>query len=171
VLAHLTRTRGNKGELCSIPLADDRERLQKLKTVYLNGTAYEVEAVWYHKEQPIFKFRGVDSISDGEKLAGVDVCVPRSERPELPEGEFYFSDLIGCRMVDDAAGELIGIVSGWQELSAGGQVLLEVDEGRGIEPLLVPYASAVLKKIDVAARELRATLPEGLRELNSEPPR
>ena len=152
-------------------MSDDRDRLQSLKTVYLAGVAYEVEAVWYHKEQPIFKFRGVDSISDGEKLAGADVCVPRSERAKLPEGEFYFSDLVGCGMVDDATGEPLGTVSGWQELGGGGLVLLEVDEGRGGDPMLVPYANAVLKKIDVAAREIRVALPEGLRELNSEPPR
>lgn len=122
-----------------------------------------VERVWYHKGQPIFKLRGIDSIGAAETLAGKDVCVPASERYSLPEGEYYFSDLVGCRMVDASTGGLIGEVTGWQE--TGGPALLEVDGGR----VLVPLAKALLPEIDVEARVIRARLPEGLLGLNSEP--
>jgi 16S rRNA processing protein RimM len=160
--------------LCAIPLTGHPDRFQSLKSVYVRGVFYEIESVWYHKEQPIFKFRGVNSISEAEKLAGGDVCVAASERAPLEDGEYYYSDLTGCRMVDDASGEPIGTVSGWQELTPDvreGPVLLEVDEGRGGEPLLVPFARTVLKRVDLAAREIRVELPEGLRDLNAEPRR
>lgn len=135
----------------------------------VGGKPYEVETVWYHKEQPIFKFRGVDSISAAESLAGLDVCIPAGERIALPDGEYFFSDLMDCRMLDNGSGELIGTVEGWQECGpAGGQsqILLEVNQGRGGEPLLVPFARAILKKIDLDAREIRVEMPPGLSELN-----
>ena len=163
VVAHLTRWRGNKGEICAIPLTDHAERLESLKAVYLRGDRYEVDRVWYHKEQAIFKFRGVDSITAAEKLGGLDVCVPASDRPALPQGEYYFSDFIGCRVLDNASGSALGTIDGWHE--TGGPVLLEVNDGQGGDPLLIPFANAILKKIDLGGREVRVQLPEGLMDL------
>ena len=153
VLAHLTRTRGNKGELCATSLTDYPERFASLRQVDVGGTSYELERVWYHKDQPIFKLRNVDTISDAEKLVGQDVRIPLEQRWKLPDGEVYFSDLVGCRMVDDATGEPIGLVTGWQELGdrtqKRTQILLEVDDGAGEDPLLIPFAAGLLKGLDL----------------------
>lgn len=161
VVAHLTRPRGNRGELCAIPLSDHPERYQQLTTVHVGGSEYVVERVWYHGDQPVFQFRGIDSIDDAERLAGQDVLIPASERFPLPPDEYYFADLIGCRMVEADSGQILGTVTGWQEL--GGPVVLELDDGR----VLVPYVKAFLTDIDLAAREIRARLPEGLVDVNA----
>ena len=159
-IAHLTRPRGIRGEISAFALSDHPERYQSLTTVQVAGTLYTVERVWYHKDQPIFKFQGIDSINDAEPLGGKDVCVPARERFPLPEEEHYFADLVGCRVVDAGSGAAVGVVTGWQEL--GGPVVLELDEGR----ILIPYAKAILPEIDLQAREIRANLPEGLVDLN-----
>ena len=165
-VAHLTRTRGNAGELAAISLSDYPERFRDLRVVWVKGREYEVERVWYHKERPIFKFCGVDSIGSAEALEDSDVLVPAQQRLSLPEGEFFFSDLVGCRMVDDASGAEVGNVVGWQEVAPGSPVLLEVETGKGSEPLLVPFVGTMLKRIDVVGREIRVELPEGLTDLN-----
>ncbi len=90
------------------------------------------------------------------------MCVPAGERLELPEGEYYYSDLVGCLMVDCGSGEPVGIVTGWEE-AGGAPVLLEVNGG----DILVPFAAAILKNIDLAARRIEVELPEGLKDLNS----
>jgi 16S rRNA processing protein RimM len=168
-IAHLTRTRGNRGELCAIPLTSQPERYQLLKNVQVGGRSYGVERVWYHKEQPVFKLKGVDSISDAEQLAGMDVCIPAADRMRLQEGEYFLSDLVESWLVDHSTSSRIGKVTGWQETgtvrSGESVVLLEVDDGRPGEPLLVPFARSILKKIDPAVREIRVELPPGLREL------
>lgn len=160
-VAHLTRPRGNRGELVAVPLTAHPERYQVLETVIVAGASYTVERVWYHKDQPIFKFRGIDTIGAAERLAGQDVLVPAAERFPLPEDEHYFADLMGCRVIDAVTEKVAGVVTGWQE-TGGGPVLLELDEGR----VLVPYAKAILRKIDFEAREILADLPEGLVDLN-----
>jgi 16S rRNA processing protein RimM len=160
VVAHLTRPRGNKGELCAISLTSHPERFEKLTKVQVGGVSQALERVWYHNGEPVFKFQGIDSISDAEALRGQDVSIPASERLTLPEDEYYFADLVGCRVLDVDSGNLIGVVTGWQE--AGGPVVLELDNGR----VLVPFAKAILPNIDVRAREIRAALPEGLLGLN-----
>ena len=132
-----------------------------MRSVIVNQAALDVESAWFHKDHIIFKFRGVDSISQAEALVGADVCVPAGERLTLPEGEYYQSDLIGCEIVD-AGGKLLGNVEGWQEY--GGPPLLEVRTPEGKE-LLIPFAKSICKSIDLGEKRIAVDLPEGLQEL------
>jgi 16S rRNA processing protein RimM len=145
------------------------ERYRGLRRVYLFSSAeaapFEIERVWLHRGRLIFKFRGVDSISQAERLQGAEVRVPRAERAEAPPGEYYHSDLAGCEVVERGTGERLGVVAGWQE--CGAAALLEVERAGTEEPLLVPFARAICVEIDLQARRILVELPEGLKELNS----
>jgi 16S rRNA processing protein RimM len=170
-LALLTGPRGIRGEIQAVPFSDKAERFQRLKEVSLFGAEgmdaaplrLEVESVWEHRGRAIFKFRGVDSISDAERLRGKEVRIPLEERPPLPEGEYYQSDLVGCEVVERASGVLVGRVKGWQD--CGGPGLLEVAGADGKE-ILVPFAGSICVEIDTAARRIRVDLPEGLKDIN-----
>jgi len=168
-VAVLGKTRGNRGELTAWALSKP-ERYQALQEVYLFGPSenrgtgvigerFEVESTWFHQETLILKFRGVDTISDAERLSGLEVRVPMSQRAALEPGEFFQSDLVGCEVVDRRTGESLGRVSDWQE--SGGPGLLVVGED-----LLIPFARAICVEIDPAARRIAVELPDGLRELN-----
>jgi 16S rRNA processing protein RimM len=155
----LVRTRGNRGELAAIPLSSNPERSRH---VTVNGTPLEVEEFWTHRDQAIFKFRGIDSISAAEPLVGADVCIPSEERAALPEGEYYQSDLIGCEVVERKTGETIGVVEAWQEY--GGPPLIEVKGTDGRE-ILIPFAKSICVRIDPTARRIEVDMPEGLNDL------
>jgi 16S rRNA processing protein RimM len=118
-----------------------------------------VESTWFHNGTLIFKFRGVDTISDAETLAGAEVRVPMSQRAPLEAGEFFQSDLVGCQVVDRSTGESLGRVSGWED--SGGPGLLVVEGG-----LLIPFARAICVEIDLEAKRIAVELPEGLKDLN-----
>ncbi len=128
----------------------------------MNGTALEVERVWRHGDKLIFKFAGVDSISDAEKLEDADVCIPLEERAVLPEGEYYQSDLVGCEVTDRLTGRSFGIVEDWKEY--GGPPLLEVKAADG-KVIMIPFAKSIFQHIDLAAKRVLVELPEGLDEL------
>ncbi len=115
-----------------------------------------------HGDQLIFKFAGVDTISDAERLAGADVAIPMEERAELPAGEYFQSDLTGCAVVD-GNGRSLGVVTDFEE--TGGAPLLEVKTPDGRE-LLIPFARSICVNIDTAARRIEVRLPEGLEDLN-----
>jgi len=166
----LGRTRGNRGELLAVSLTGNPERFECLERVWLFGPArlsvggrFEIESVWIHDGRPVIKFRGIDSISDAQELTGAEIRLPAAEKVPLEEGEFYRSDLMGCRVIELATGEALGEVTGWQE--AGGPELLEVHTPAGDE-LLIPFARAMCVEIDVAGRRIVVELPEGLKELN-----
>ena len=165
----MRRPRGNKGELIADSLTSHPERFQRLKLVILrreNGEVREtvVEKVWDFRGEPVFKFAAVDSISDAELLAGFDVCVPMSERFEIEEDEFFFSDIVGCDAVSMTGGERYGKVSAWLDNGAA-QVWFEIVQDDG-KPFLVPFHRSIFREIDIAGRVVRMDLPEGLRELN-----
>ena len=90
------------------------------------GEKYEVESTWFHINTLVFKFRGVDTISDAEPLYGREVRIPASQRVTLDEGEYFQSDLIGCEVVDRRTGASLGRVTGWDD--GGGSGLLIVDD-------------------------------------------
>ncbi len=158
-VAILIRPRGNKGELIAESLSSKPGRFAQLRRVYLLGSPYEVERIWEHDGAPIFKFRGVDSISAAEALRGAEVCIPAAERVPLEPDEYFQSDLIGFEVRDVDSGRAIGRVTGWEEY--GGPALLAIDGGR----LLIPFVKAICPEIDPEARVIRALLPAGLEDL------
>jgi 16S rRNA processing protein RimM len=160
-VAVLGRPRGNRGELTAESLSSKPERFARLKGVRLmgDGSAYQVEEVWEHAGALVFKFRGVDSISDAEKLRGAEVQVPQAERVELEPGEYFQSDLIGCEVRDRASGRVIGRVSNFEEY--GGPPLIEIDGGR----MLIPFVKAICVDIRPPEKLIQVDLPEGLEDL------
>jgi 16S rRNA processing protein RimM len=122
----------------------------------------ELENTWMHGDHLILKFKGVDTISDAEKLAGADVAVPFEQRAALDEQEYYQSDLIGCE-VFDGAGRSLGFVDDFQE--TGGAPLLKVKTPDGRE-LLIPFAKSICTKIDLDRKQITVNLPDGLLDLN-----
>lgn len=159
-VAVLGKTRGNRGEISALPLSKP-ERYQALREVFLfgGGERYEVESAWFHDATLILKLRGVDSISEAEKLRGAEVRVPQSERIPLEPGEFFQSDLIGCEVLDRPTGESLGRVTDWND--SGGSGLLVLEDG-----LMIPFARAICVEIDPAGKRIAVELPEGLRDVN-----
>ena len=160
-VALLGKTRGNRGEITALALSSKPERYQCLGEVYLFGAGdrYEVESAWFHGGTLVLKFRGVDSISDAEKLTGAEVRVPENQRIALEPGEFFESDLVGCDVVERATGASLGRVTKWDD--AGGSGLLIVEGG-----LMIPFARSICVDIDPATRRITVELPEGLKDIN-----
>jgi 16S rRNA processing protein RimM len=164
-IAVLGRTHANRGEITGVAMTSKPERFQGLREAWLFGPSdqphkVEIESIWEHGDRLVFKFLGIDNISDAEVWHGAELRVPLAQRAPLEDGEFYYSDLIGCEVWDRKLGDRVGIVSAMRD-DFGGSGTLELDNG-----LLIPYARAICVNIDPASRRIDVELPEGLRELN-----
>lgn len=180
-LARILRPHGRRGEVAAEILTDFPERLTKLQKALLwderRNLLREVaiHSCWLSKSrggQAIFHFDGSNSISDAEKLVGLEVQVPLAERVVLPAGSYYVTDLIGCEVFEMGgesilSGTKIGVVSGVQfsGQDVGGTPNLVLASTRG--ELLIPLATKICRIIDVAERRIEVVLPEGLFNLNS----
>jgi 16S rRNA processing protein RimM len=171
-LARVVKTQGRHGEVAAEIHSDIPERFvvgMKLLALSRENThcELEVEDIWPHKGLSVFKFAGVDSMSDAEALIGAELQVPRGERAKLDQGWTYVSELIGCAVFDH--GEEIGRIEDVQ-FGAGEAPLLIVSRslnGGELAKYDVPFAEAYLKSIDAAKREVHMNLPEGMLEINA----
>ena len=167
VLARIAKPRGNKGEVAAQDLCEDLERFAEGAVVSLrrpDGTVEPatIEWAWDHQGKLVIKFEGVGSIGDAERLRGSEICIPYGELGPAPEGEHYYLDLIGCEVEEDETGRKLGVVEAIQE--PGGAILLEVR--RDGKELLIPFVPEICVTVDVAAKRIKARLPEGLEGLN-----
>jgi 16S rRNA processing protein RimM len=166
VVGRILRERGRIGEVTAEIYSSQPGRAEKLKDVVLSlgglKRPIQVERLWYHNGRPVFKFFGIDSISDAETWRGADLLAPESERARPEQGEYSHADLIGCEIRASAGEQTVGIVRGIEDY--GSQILLRVEKTAGGE-MLVPFANAICREIDVARKIIRTELPEGLAEL------
>jgi len=185
VLAHLLRPQGRKGELLAELSTDFPERFQDQRRVFLaaanfdgdesKARAAEVAAFWLpvgkNEGRVVLQFAGIDTISDAETIAGLDVIVPREERISLEDDSVYISELIGCTVYDGQ--KQIGVVDDvlFAMTAEGGRrlddaaPLLAVASAEGDE-ILIPFAKAFLVRVDTEAKRIEMRLPEGLVEIN-----
>jgi 16S rRNA processing protein RimM len=107
-----------------------------------------------------FRLDGVSSREAVGALLGRLVMAPSSVLPELPEGEFYWYQLIGFR-VESEAGEILGTVREIWETGAHDVLLVEDEEGIR---RLIPTAQALMRDVDVTGRRIVVVDLPGLLE-------
>jgi 16S rRNA processing protein RimM len=167
-LARVVKTQGRHGEIAAEVHTDVPDRFsQGMKLLALDKQnarrELKIESFWPHKEFLVLKFVGIDSISDAEPLVGCELQVPRSQRAKLEPGWNFISDLVGNSVFD--RGREIGRIEDVQ-FGAGEAPLLNVVDAEG-KKFDVPFAEAYLEGMDVAQRQVRMKLPEGLLEVNA----
>jgi 16S rRNA processing protein RimM len=163
---------GRRGEVLAELHTDFPERFEErrdLSGLAANGSRRELklDEHWFHKGGVVLKFAGVESISDAEALAGMEVQIPVQARAELESGAAYVSDLVGCEVWIDAKPDerLLGEIAD-VDLSGGAAPLLVIRNAEGQE-YLVPYAEEFLQSVDLACGRIQMKLPEGLLELQA----
>lgn len=164
IIARIQKVRGRRGEVAAELWTDFPERLRPGQQLRAVGRDHPqtlfLEGSWLHKGRAILKFRGFDTISAAETLVGLTLEIPRSDRRSLPPDAVYVSDLIGCAVLEQ--GQKLGTVVAWEE--TGGVPLLRVKAPEG--EILIPFAQEICGAVDMERKEIRARLPEGLKELN-----
>jgi 16S rRNA processing protein RimM len=190
-LARILRARGNKGEVAAELLTDFPQRLTNVREVYLGDSGGKddprrvaVQSFWIDRNHPgraVFHFEGCASISEAEKFRGLEVLLPFEQRVTLPAGQYFVSELIGCSVFEASneksaysspacfvatAPALLGVVSDVHNTGeeVAGTPILVVDTQQG--EILIPLADEICRRVDVAARRIDVTLPDGLRNLN-----
>jgi 16S rRNA processing protein RimM len=104
----------------------------------------------------VARIEGLDDRNVAEALKGVRISVPRSAFPATPEGEYYWVDLIGLRVVNREGVEM-GIVRDLMPTGPNSVLVLEYTEttADGKEKTLermIPFVDAYVDKVDQQAR-------------------
>jgi 16S rRNA processing protein RimM len=165
----IRKAHGVRGEASVEPWTDSVERFETLESVTLvspderETREATVESVRIHAGRALVKFAGIDAPEDVQLLHNWTVEIPEEQARELEEDEYFLHDLVGLTLVD-AEGRERGVVL--EAYEGGGGILLNVKRADGRE-FEVPFAADLCTEIDLAAKRMVVSLPEGIEDLDS----
>ncbi len=144
VVAQVLAPHGIAGELKCRIVTDFPERFQKGTRLLVGDPPVERRVRGARVREPFvyLHLEGVTDRTAAEGLRGAELLVPAAEAVSLPEGQFFWRDVIGLR-VEDAEGAELGSVADILETGAND---VYVVRGPGGE-LLIPATSEVVKAI------------------------
>ena len=160
----IVNTHSLRGEVKVISSRDfEEERFKKGSKLLItrgNQVIEEVVVESYrsHKNSLLVKFEGIDSINEAEKFKNLQLKVDSEKISELEENEFYFHEIIGCRVFDEN-NMLLGEVV---EILTPGANDVWVIKGENGKEILIPYIADVVKNVDVQNKKIDIEIMEGL---------
>ena len=120
----------------------------------------EIEEIKPYKDIYIVKFKGIEDRNAAEERIGGELFVGKEEQVPLEEGEFYYHQLIGLKVVDESGRE-VGTVKSVFEQPASHILEVETPEGKTI---LIPFIDQFVKEVDLKKGEVVVSLIEGMEE-------
>ena len=161
-IGQIVKTRGLSGCLKVISYTQTQNIFTGLKDIYIEKTAGQKNKYNIRKINSTGKFlfielEGIASVELAAHLVGGTIFLPKDILPKLPEGEYYWQDIIGLNVVDED-GESLGKV---ESIFPTGSNDVYVCKGSYRE-ILLPATAEVIKKIDIQRRVIKVKLPQGL---------
>jgi 16S rRNA processing protein RimM len=163
VVGVIGRAHGVRGDVAVVPRTDEPERrFAEGATLRAEDSArvFTVADARDHSGRLLVRFAEITDRNEAEAARGIRlvVDVPIDERPEEDE-EFYDRQLVGLAAVAPD-GTPIGPVTA--VLHPPGQDLLEIETADGVR--LVPFVTALVPDVDLAAGTVTITAVAGLLE-------
>ncbi|HPG26816.1 MAG: 16S rRNA processing protein RimM [Spirochaetaceae bacterium] len=158
VLGEIVGAHGLRGEIRVRHAGDEPDHLLASEVVWLERIPNDPES----RRRSVLRtgtgrggevrlaLEGVATREAAQALVGLLVTGSPEQLPELPAGEYYWYELIGC-LVESESGEPAGRVREIWETGAHDVLLVEDD--RGVRRL-IPTAAALMKSVDLEARRI-----------------
>ena len=123
------------------------------------GRVMRIRSASPHKGRLLLCFEGVEDRNAAEKLRGLRLYVDESEVEPLPEGSWYWFQLLGLEVREN--GHVLGELTDILPYTANDIYVVRRPEGG---ELMVPALRSVVKKVDLTAGVMEVELPAGLED-------
>ncbi len=156
-IGQIVNTHGVKGEVKLNPWTDDLYDILELDVLYKeDGSVLHIENARVHKNTVIIKFEEITDMNMAEKMRNTILF---TEKTPLPEGRYYIIDLIGLTAVteDGELGKLTDV------FNTGANDIYEIRTTDG-RRLYLPVIEGVIGEVDLEAKTIAVTIPEGLED-------
>jgi 16S rRNA processing protein RimM len=160
-VGEVLKAQGIHGELKAVPLTDNPRRFGDIRRVYWKtAEGYQelfIKGYRLFNQFVLLKFTGIDNMTDAQALGRGLIFIPRSERPRLPEGRYYWDEIEGLQ-VYTTSGALLGEIT--EILQTGSNDVYCIKGAK--EEILIPALKDVIKTIDLEQRKMVIEAPPGL---------
>ncbi|HEY6898829.1 MAG TPA: ribosome maturation factor RimM [Rhodocyclaceae bacterium] len=157
VLGRIVAPYGVAGWVHIHPFGDDPDAWRSMAQWWLARDAEGTEWQPYrllgfkaHGDSWVARFEEVADRAGAEALKGMYLAAPREALPQPAENEYYWADLIGLAVINEAD-ESLGTVESLIETGAN-HVLVVRD---GEQQRLLPYVDQVVKEVSLAERRIK----------------
>ncbi len=164
-LGYVKKAHGIQGHLLAVfDVYDLSEYLRRKKFWFAKGdNPLEERSILSirpsKKMELILRVEGVNDRNTAEEWVGTSIFLPETELPALPDGHYYYFQVIGFQVVDERLGPL-GLVKDFADGTAQDILMMEY-EGKEV---LIPLTEAFVGKADFESRTISTSLPDGLLE-------
>lgn len=148
-VGEIVAARGVGGQVKIKTFTEDPFALGRYGLSDASGNGFSVRPVTARGHTLVASVAGVRDRSAAERLIGTALYVDKTDLPPLPDGQFYFAELIGLDM-RLADGTLFGTVEAMHNFGAGDIVEVALSPGGRTE--MLPFNARVVEKIDIENR-------------------
>lgn len=162
-IGKIINTHGIKGEVKVHRITDFEERFKPGQLLYWVNDNEEqkplvIRSHRVHKGFDLISFEDHPSINDVERYKNGKLMITEDEQKELEANEFYFREIIGCKVYLES-GEELGEV---KEILTPGANDVWVVKRKQQSDLLIPYIEPVVKEVDPTRQVIIIDPIEGL---------
>jgi 16S rRNA processing protein RimM len=147
VMARVAAPFGIKGWLKLQTFTEYADSLDQFDTWFLSSSTgwqeVKVEDFAVNVKAVVAKLEGIDDRTAAEKIGKRDIAVPRSWLDQPEDDEYYWIDLIGAEVVNEA-GEQLGKIETLMETGANDVIVVK----SGSTEILIPFVSEYLVNVD-----------------------
>jgi 16S rRNA processing protein RimM len=163
-IGRIVRCHGLAGRVKVLSYLESQEVLDNLPEVFVGRgcretVPFSVDAVQTGREFFILKLIGIEDRDAAAKLVRSSVWIPSEKMKKLPEGEYYWRELIGLRVVTEEGRSLGRIESVFPTGSNDVYVCRAAEK-----EILLPAIGEVVRKIDTDNGIMVVRLLRGLTE-------
>jgi 16S rRNA processing protein RimM len=161
LIGEIVRAQGIRGKIKVRPLADP-DAFSSLRFIYLGksedlSVSFRVVSCQPHKGFILLGLGGITTMSQAEDLAGSHIYADSDALKELPEGEYYYFEIIGLDVLTDD-GRCLGKVE--EIFPTGSNDVYVVRDGK--REYLIPAIEDVVREIDIPGGRMVIHPIEGL---------
>lgn len=154
VLGRISGIHGVRGWVKVFSDTEPREQITRYNPILLGRGGQwretRIEAGRAQGKGVVMKIAGCDDRDAAAALMGDEIAVWRDQLPPLPDGEYYWADLVGLEVVT-LDGARLGTVEDLFKTGANDVIVVKGDRER-----LIPYVTGqVVRDVDLEAGVLR----------------
>lgn len=154
-IAAITSALGIKGWLNVKSFTEPQDNVLQYKKVYIGQSgqwrAVELEASRQHGKNFAIKLRGCDDRNQAELYRHHLIAIDRVELPVLDDGDYYWHQLQGLRVIVQSTGQLLGKVSHLLETGSNDVLVVQACEASiDQQERLLPYRPEIVLQVDLA---------------------
>jgi 16S rRNA processing protein RimM len=164
LLGKIIRTHGYKGGLKAIFDVDEPREYQEIEMLFLEVKGqlipWVVDDIHFENNKANLKLTDVKDMEGAEKLVGCFIYLPVELLPKLRGNKFYYHEVVGFRVHDEAHGD-IGVIDRVVELPNNPLFAIKF----GDKEILLPISDEIILKVDRKKKSIDVRAPLGLIEI------